>query len=71
METMLWFFEKERATLHYEIRHDPEGPGFELVVTYPDGRQRIERSGDARDLVERSGTLRSTLISEGWRSVGG
>jgi hypothetical protein len=69
---MIWFFEKDRTRLHYEIRHAEQvaGTAFELVVTYPDGRQQIERAHDPRDLVARSGSLRSALVRDGWRSIG-
>jgi len=67
---MIWFFERDRTHLHYEIRHQAAGTAFELVVTYPDGRQQIERAHDPRELVARSGALRSALVRDGWRSVG-
>ena len=68
---MFWFFEREGAKLHYEIRRDAEGPTFELVVTFPDGTQRVERIEEPNELAERSGSLRSALRDQGWRSIGG
>jgi hypothetical protein len=64
---MLWFFEKRRARLHYEIRRQTDGPDYELVITFPDGREEIERFSDAGAVVERSLALQLTLIKAGWQ----
>ncbi|MBA3885530.1 MAG: hypothetical protein H0X67_07330 [Acidobacteria bacterium] len=67
---MIWFFERHDARLHYEIRHQPDGPGYELVITHPDGRQEVERYSDAGVLPERSASLHETLSAEGWHPPG-
>ena len=67
---MIWFFERESARLHYEIRQRPDGHDFEIVVTYPDGSQLIERFADASGLIARSSAIRSELFERGWRAVG-
>jgi hypothetical protein len=64
---MIWFFERRRARLHYEIRRQTDGPNYELVITFPDGRQEIERYADPRDLAERSSRLEQHLTAEGWQ----
>jgi uncharacterized protein (DUF58 family) len=64
---MIWFFERRRARLHYEIRHQTDGPNYELVITFPDGRQEIERYTDPGDLAERSSRLEQRLTEEGWQ----
>jgi hypothetical protein len=63
---MIWFFERRRARLHYEIRRQTDGPHYELVITFPDGRQEIERYADAGALTERSISLERTLTADGW-----
>jgi hypothetical protein len=63
---MIWFFERERARLHYEIRRETDGPDFELVITHPDGRQDVERYSDPAEVVERSRALENALAGEGW-----
>lgn len=63
---MIWFFEKQRSRLLYEIRHQVDGHDYELVVTFPDGRQEVEQFGDASALIERSQRLQETLRAEGW-----
>jgi hypothetical protein len=63
---MIWFFERRRAWLHYEIRRQTDGPNYELVVTYPDGRQEIEHYGDSAAVAERANRLERTLMDDGW-----
>jgi hypothetical protein len=64
---MLWFFEKRRARLHYEIRRQTDGPDYELVITFPDGREEIERFSNPDAIVERSLALQLTLVKAGWQ----
>src|SRR4051794_29589556 len=55
---MLWFFERDNARLHYEIRRQSDGPDFELVITGQGGRQRVEqfpRGRRRRSAVARAG----------------
>jgi hypothetical protein len=63
---MIWFFERQQIRLHYEIRHQTDGPAYELVITHHDGRQEIELYTDPLALIERSDTLQSGLIAAGW-----
>jgi hypothetical protein len=63
---MIWFFERHDDRLHYEIRHQPDGPDYELVITHPDGRQEVERYSDSGALLERSSRLQNTLSAAGW-----
>lgn len=63
---MVWFFERQDARLLYEIRHQADGEDYELVVTFPDGRQEVEQFEDAHALIERSHRLQESLRAEGW-----
>lgn len=63
---MIWFFQRQHARLHYEIRRQGDGPGYELAITHPDGGQVIERYGSPADLVQRAMALQNTLIADGW-----
>jgi hypothetical protein len=65
---MIWFFEKDtHGVLHYEIRHSLDGTEYELVITFPDGREEVEQISDSTRLIERSLELQRTLLAEGWR----
>jgi hypothetical protein len=63
---MIWFFERQASRLLYEIRRQVDGDDYELVVTFPDGRQEIENFKDANTLIERSHRLQETLKADGW-----
>jgi hypothetical protein len=65
---MLWFFEKRDARLHYEIRLQTDGPHYELVITFPDGRQELERFPNADAVVQRSVALQDSLVQAGWQA---
>jgi hypothetical protein len=63
---MLWFFERNAARLLYEIRRQVDGDDYELVLTFPDGHQEVEKYQDPHALIERSQRLQETLRSQGW-----
>ena len=63
---MIWFFERQTSRLLYEIRRQVDGDDYELVVTFPDGRQEVEKFKDAMTLIERSHRLQESLKAEGW-----
>jgi hypothetical protein len=65
---MIWFFERDDSRLLYEIRRQADGDDYELVVTFPDGRQELEQFGDAHALIERSQRLQEALRAQGWAS---
>ena len=65
---MLWIFERDRERLHCEIRRETEGPGYELIITHPDGSQRMERFEETGALIKRSLDLQRELIESGWRA---
>lgn len=67
---MLWFFERNHSRLHYEIRRQTDGLDYELVITYPDGRQEVEHYADPGAILERSMRLHRTLVASGWRPPG-
>jgi hypothetical protein len=63
---MIWFFERHDARLQYEIRRQSDGPAYELVITFPDGRQEIEHYTDQSALTCRSIRLERALMDAGW-----
>ena len=68
---MIWFFEREASRLLYEIRREAHGDDYELVVTFPDGRQEVEHFEDPHALIERSHHLQETLRRQGWEPPSG
>jgi hypothetical protein len=63
---MIWFFERHESRLHYEIRRQTDGPDYELVITFPDGRQEIERYAEPSAVTARSIRLERALMDQGW-----
>jgi hypothetical protein len=63
---MIWFFQRHEARLHYEIRRQTDGPDYELVITFPDGRQEVERYADPAEVTRRSIRLERALTDAGW-----
>ncbi|PYR92126.1 MAG: hypothetical protein DMF84_14415 [Acidobacteria bacterium] len=63
---MIWFYERRGEHLRCEIRQQLEGDQFALVVTMPDGSERVELFEDSRILNVRSVELEKLLRSKGW-----
>jgi hypothetical protein len=68
---MLWFFERHHSRLHYEVRRQPDGDDYELVITQPDGRQDVEQFADSDDLLDRMQRLQRSLHADGWKPPAG
>lgn len=63
---MIWFFERTGKRLLYEIRREEGGPGYELLLSYPDGFLRTERAADPSTLLTRAQEIQELLAREGW-----
>lgn len=50
-----------------EIRREGTGSGYEMIVTAPDGSQRMERFDETNDLIKRTLDLQRNLLESGWR----
>lgn len=66
---MIWFFQRDAEQLHYEVRRQPDGDGYDLIVRYPDGSERVERFEDVAELNTRSLQLNRALQEQGWRAL--
>jgi hypothetical protein len=63
---VIWFYERKGEHLRCEIRQQIEGDRFALVVTLPDGSERIETFDDGSSLNRRSVELEKIFRSKGW-----
>jgi hypothetical protein len=61
---MIWIFTRGCAQVDVEIRR--AGEAYELVVSYPDGTERIERFQSPARLIRRSLRLQRRLMREAW-----
>lgn len=64
---MLWIFERKGEQMRCEIRREGVGTGYEMIVTAPDGSQRMERFVETNDLIKRTLDLQRELLESGWR----
>lgn len=65
---MVWFFERETERLQYEIRHEPTGFGYELVISAA-AEEKIEKVDSPTALITRSQDLWTRLLNGGWRPL--
>jgi hypothetical protein len=63
---VIWFFDRNGQRLRYEIRRNSDTDGYELVVTYPDGRTESEQMEEPSALLKRCAELAENLKHEGW-----
>ncbi len=65
-DSMLWIFERDGQQMLCEIRRG-DGAGFEMILTSPDGSQRMEQFEETSDLIRRTLDLQRDLLETGWR----
>ena len=63
---MIWFYERTGEHLRCEIQQQVEGDKFALIVTLPDGTERVEVFEDWSALNKRSLELEKLLQARGW-----
>jgi hypothetical protein len=65
---MVWFYERHGAFIRFEAREaEGDGGGFDLVITDPDGSERIEHFDDSSALTRRQQDLERALTHDGWQ----
>jgi hypothetical protein len=65
---MIYFYRRAHDSRSCETRIEPNGPGFDLIVT--EGRdERVEHFDDAGELAIREHQLRHEWRLNGWREV--
>jgi hypothetical protein len=63
---VIWFYERRGEHLRCEIQQQIEGDRFALIVTLPDGTERVELFEDSGTLNRRSVELEKLLREKGW-----
>ena len=66
---MLYFLRRGADALSCETRLNPDGPGFQLVIT-ENSRERIEDFDELPPLLVREHELLAGWRAQGWREVG-
>jgi len=62
---MIWFFERQGQYVRCETRKGDDG-SYELVVTEPDGTERVERFTDSSQMAKRQVEIEQGLTADGW-----
>jgi len=63
---VLYFFRRGDSTLTCETRLNPQGPGYQLVLTESE-HERIENFAELRNLLAREHELLRAWRAQGWR----
>jgi hypothetical protein len=64
---MIWFYERRGSHLRCEVRQTVEGDRcYELVITDPQGQERVETFCDSKELTRRSRQLEDEWRIQGW-----
>lgn len=63
---MFYFFQRGKDTVQCEVRAATDGPGFEIVVTEPDGAERVETFATSEEVHTRWLELHKRFADEGW-----
>lgn len=66
---MIWFFERDSERLQYEIRHEPAGPGYELIIRASTDEKTVQKVESPAELIERSQDVWNFLLNGGWRPL--
>jgi hypothetical protein len=66
---VLYFLRRGADAIACETRLDPDGPGFQLVITQ-NATERIENFTELRDLLAREHDLLQAWRAQGWRDAG-
>jgi hypothetical protein len=68
---MLYIFVRGPESRLCEVRLNPEGEGYELVIREGDGAEHIERFQLLDEILRREHELTQAWRATGWRLTGG
>lgn len=63
---MIWFFTHDAAQVDIEVQRGMRAGTYVLVVTQPNGAERVERFDRPDRLVTRVLSVQRELLEEGW-----
>lgn len=63
---MFYFFRRGDETAQCEVRATSDGPGFEIIITGSDGKERFERFATSEQVHARWLELHDTFQRDGW-----
>jgi hypothetical protein len=63
---VFYFFKRGTETLRCEVRSAPDGPGYEIVIVQPNGKEMTERLHTSEEVHKRWLELHEKFQQEGW-----
>jgi hypothetical protein len=63
---VFYFFKRGSETVQCEVRSKADGPGFEIVITEPNGTERTELFATSEQVHDRWVELHKRFELEGW-----
>jgi len=66
---MVWLWSRGKQELQLETRYDNDAEDFVLTLTWPDGRQQVERFPDLSAFRTRLLRLENELETERWKNT--
>jgi hypothetical protein len=63
---VFYFFKRGNESVQCEVRSEPDGPGYEIVITDQSGVVRIERFATSEQVHDRWMELHRRFEDEGW-----
>ncbi|HEX5475157.1 MAG TPA: hypothetical protein VFX12_10885 [Vicinamibacterales bacterium] len=63
---MIWFFTHDAAQVDIEVQHGAREGTYVLVVTQPNGAERVEQFDRPERLVTRVLAVQRQLLEDGW-----
>ena len=67
---MLWFFTRDRDSMHLETRYDNDALEYVGTLTYPDGHQDTRRFATADAFTAWLATVEQRLAADRWAPDG-
>jgi hypothetical protein len=63
---VFYFYRRGPESVQCEVRAAADGPGYEIVITNPDGTERYERFGTSEQVHARWLEIHSGFERDGW-----
>ena len=63
---MFYFFQRGTETVQCEVRAAVDGPGYEILITEPNGEERLEVFATSEQVHSRWMELHKRFSDEGW-----
>jgi hypothetical protein len=63
---VFYFFQRGTETVQCEVRSAADGPGYEILITEPNGTERLEVFATSEEVHNRWVALHKRFADDGW-----